>query len=104
MNRNLQTCKTCRGLKVPTRAYVHYNIDYDDEAFQNSSAETEDPVSESAEPFSPLPLLLDDYRWPKPIDDILTMAENDHQRDALFLGIVVQILCGTVSRTHPQRA
>ncbi len=84
----LANLQTCRGLKVPTRTYVHYNIDYDDEAFENTQADAEEPVSESAEPFSPLPLLLDDYRWPKPIDDILTMAENDLQRDALFLGIV----------------
>ena len=64
------------------------NMDYDDEAFENMPDDGEEPVSDRAEPYNPLPLLFDDYKWPKPLDEILTYAETKHQRDALFLGMV----------------
>ena len=64
------------------------NIDYDDEAFENMPDDGEEPVSDISEPYKPLPLLFDDYKWPKPLDEILTYAETKHQRDALFLGMV----------------
>ena len=63
-------------------------MDYDDEALENMPDDGEDPVSDITEPYSPLPLLIDDYQWPKPLDEILTFAETKHQRDALFLGMV----------------
>ena len=64
------------------------NIDCDDEAFENMPDNGKEPVSNNPEPYKPLPLLFDDYKWPKPLDEILTFAETKHQRDALFLGMV----------------
>ena len=64
------------------------NIDCDDEAFENMPDNGKEPVSDNPEPYKPLPLLFDDYKWPKPLDEILTFAETKHQRDALFLGMV----------------
>ena len=63
-------------------------MNYDDEAFENMPDDGEEPVSDITEPYNPLPLLFDDYKWPKPLDEILTFAETKHQRDALFLGMV----------------
>ncbi|MDD6976995.1 MAG: DUF3987 domain-containing protein [Prevotellaceae bacterium] len=63
-------------------------MNYDDEAFENMPDNGEEPVSDISEPYKPLPLLFDDYQWPKPLDEILTYAETKHQRDALFLGMV----------------
>ena len=63
-------------------------MDYDDEDFENMPDDGEEPVSDITEPYNPLPLLFDEYQWPKPLDEILTFAETKHQRDALFLGMV----------------
>ena len=95
----------CSGPSFPhTGARVHYynredapnganntrnaNMDYDDEDFENMPDDGEEPVSDITEPYKPLPLLFDDYKWPKPLDEILTFTETKHQRDALFLGMV----------------
>ena len=56
------------------------NMDYDDEAFENMPDDGEEPVSDITEPYNPLPLLFDDYQWPKPLDEILTFAETKHQQ------------------------
>ncbi|MCI7045983.1 MAG: hypothetical protein MR968_06920 [Prevotella sp.] len=52
------------------------NIDCDDEAFENMPDNGKEPVSNNSEPYIPLPLLFDDYQWPKPLDEILTFAET----------------------------
>ena len=101
----LANLQTCTGGTFPRGgACVHYynrentinnatntrnaNMNYDDEAFENMPDNGEEPVSDISEPYKPLPLLFDDYKWPKPLDEILTFAETKHQRDALFLGMV----------------
>ena len=56
------------------------NIDCDDEAFENMPDDGEEPVSDITEPYNPLPLLFDDYKWPKPLDEILTFAETKYQQ------------------------
>ena len=101
----LANLQTCTGGTFPRGgACVHYynrentinnatntrnaNMNYDDEAFENMPDNGEEPVSDISEPYKPLPLLFDDYQWPKPLDEILTFAETKHQRDALFLGMV----------------
>lgn len=65
----------------------------EDEGETSLYADEETPLSESSEPFQPLPCFPQEFTWPEPLAEILGHAADAHQRDVLLLGMLNVIGC-----------
>ena len=83
----------------PTHTRVPYNMAESDTACgadgteDTADGDGAEPLSESSEPFQPLPVFAQDYAWPAPLGDLLRLAETPQQRDVLLLGLLNVIGC-----------
>lgn len=90
-----KVCKCAAHSPTPflTQAHVPYNTETEEEDGSVTADGTDDPLSESSEPFQPLPVFDQSAGWPEPLNELLTLAETPQQRDVLLLGLLNVLGC-----------
>ena len=79
------------GFKSHTRARTYNTNNADSENNTDISVSDQEQFIEGSEPYSPLPVFPQDYRWPKLLDKVISFGTTSERRDVLLLGTLTVI-------------